>query len=415
MGSATKTSAMLRSLVIVSLILVAGIVTFPRLKFTAAMLLLSTQADIDDMETERMRDLLDRYPRLLPVIKQHDNFGQIIAEQVIRALKDNQDRVAVELSQPLQLELLRLFPDNLFLQALDVYPDDHAPGELANLDALSLLILAEAELNHLTFPILTQSDSGSQVPESFALLVVLYTNWQKNFALSEQLRSWYRQTQKISIGQDQILGEDLLRRKQNQPDVLDQKRRPAKEVMTSLALNLAMDPENHRLGENLIPGKPFLSSAEGASHWFFSDMSDGENFSKGSFFGDLDNDSLRILCFFTQKTEGRQVARGGFWHKHSIPLEKCLYIFGFRYRTLLDTESPTFWLDYQFKKEWKLEPTANQWKHAVFLFDNSAWGIKKIQPLLRIFGPGSAWFDDIWLYKWPRKEAGIDKEVLFIQ
>ncbi len=339
----------------------------------------------------------------------------IMAYMVKTALTKNKLNLDSVFPESIRLELIRMFPENLFFDTLQLYPETHPPCDWENLDELSFQILADTDLNSLAYQGLTRHFQSPQVADSAAVSVVLFTNWIRNYPLSEDLITRFKRKNLISQLQHQILSADLAQRKQNNSTSPNQGIPENFSVLQMLAHQVGIDPESFSIGENLIPGGSFLNKESMDAHWLFSDMSDSDRFSKGSFYGNFDTGALRVLCFFTSEVSGRQVSRGGFWHKHAIPLEKGPYVFGFKYRTLLDSESPTFWLDDQFKKEWKLEPTSNEWKQVVFFFDNAGWNVDTIQPLLRMFGPGSVWFDDVCLYKIKAEGDLVAREILFIQ
>ena len=92
-------------------------------------------------------------------------------------------------------------------------------------------------------------------------------------------------------------------------------------------------------------------------------MSDRAPFSKGSFYGDIDefeNSSIRVMGFFKEKKEKKQPSRAGFWYKNSIPLERKFYLLYFKYKILEGTEIATFWLSNELKKEPRLEKTLSR-------------------------------------------------------
>jgi len=171
-------------------------------------------------------------------------------------------------------------------------------------------------------------------------------------------------------------------------------------------------------GRNLIPDESFDNQYSLEKYWDFSDMSDSESWSKGSFYGDFDSmsdKSMRIMGFFVKKIENKEGARAGFWYKQDIPLREKPYLFCFQYKTLQGKEMPTFWLSYAFNKEWRLEPTDSKWKEIYYFFDNEKFKIPSIKPLLRMFGTGTVWFDDICLFEIDSRGAFVEKEALYIK
>ncbi len=176
---------------------------------------------------------------------------------------------------------------------------------------------------------------------------------------------------------------------------------------------LGVPVEMVRLGPNLVTNASFAQWSEGRpKDWIWSFMATGQPWNKGFFLGGPEpaapeGPGMRVDCLWVQQKEGLEPARAGFWHYdeerkdlRQISLEPGrYYVVSFDYRTE-DVAGPeaTVWLSYKPSPCWagdlRLPPTGGRWRHAAFACGPSQEGDDALRPLLRLFGPGSAAFDN---------------------
>ncbi len=313
--------------------------------------------------------------------------------------------------------LARKFPDNFLLDAVGLY--DQAPGnrDWENLDALSFRVLSDPGFNSISYAAAVKHAPECQFSEGFFENLLYFLNWQRNFDLSDRLLVWAFQQRVIDLSSAETLSRDLAIRKGGSDQDRETSRRGVDQMQAILGGHMADQDVEIILGENLIQDDGYKEKASWDELWNFSDMSDYGPFAKGSFFGAVDGPvdrSLRAMCFFIKSIPGKEDSRAGFWYKHPIRLESESYVWHFRYRTRGTTEKPSFYLQYAFDREWPLEPAAASWRDVFFVFDNSVVRKEKINFLLRMWGPGSVWFDDIGFYALGERVPLSEKFLLFI-
>ena len=121
------------------------------------------------------------------------------------------------------------------------------------------------------------------------------------------------------------------------------------------------------------------------------------------------------MGFFMRIDEKKAPCRAGFWLRQSIWTKDKTYLFHFKYKTLQDTERPTFWLSEKLNQEWLLEATGSEWKEVYYIFNNRKLRLYPIKPLLRMFGTGSTWFRHVYFSEIAIEDSPIDKDVFFTQ
>lgn len=309
--------------------------------------------------------------------------------------------------------VLKIFPENIFFDHLGIYEERDSLSDWDNFDALSLKLLREPRSNYFVFPVLTQLIIDKEIPDLSLYDLIYYLSWMENFTLAEDLLSWGCEEKKIGEDVYEELKKDLKQRK---------KERGADEVVIQelsypSIVSLGDNDLKIVLGRNLLAGGSFNLKNSLKQFWTFSDMSDREPFSKGSFFGDIDyleSSCLRVMCFFEKMVDGKGPARGGFWYNNRIFLQQRPYVFCFRYKTLHESENPSFWLSYGLKEP-RTGPASSAWKKVYFVFNNSHFKLEFVKPLLRMWGTGSVWFDDIGLYEIEMEGPVVEEDALFIQ
>jgi len=234
--------------------------------------------------------------------------------------------------------------------------------ESRNLDDLSLDMLADSELNDLNLQMLNIGSFNSS--KEFLVNLREYCRWKKNEFMALKFN-------------EKLSGGPL-----------------APEFKPSGTMHPA---ENG----NLLPN-PGLESQNGiVPDWVFSDMSDTKPFGPGSFTMGGDrvqgNDCLRIMGFFVgAENHVSKRARAGVWCQKSVPIGKEVYRFSFYYATGYGKEKASFFL-WQNIGEHLLTHTRGEWRQAEFILDNRQGRFTNLRPLIRMWGTGILWVDNISL------------------
>lgn len=182
---------------------------------------------------------------------------------------------------------------------------------------------------------------------------------------------------------------------------------PVSEKAVAFDALLGWNAVSGKLGNELIKNGTFsdLSRDGFPTNWMRSYMSSGEPWNHGLFVLGLDSGSARIDGMAINQIKGLEPARAGLWYQWPITIPaKTGYIFSFKYRTYnlqALTQGATFWLTYAngvtVESDQALEPTNGRW-HTVRLVDwNKSDKPIVMQPLLRSFGLGTVWFDNVSL------------------
>lgn len=357
--------------------------------------------------------------RLLPIIREKyindEKFLCMIAIELIN--KDKHVKFSEEVNLILPI-IIEKFPENLFLEYSNLYKEKNLLTDWENFDPLFFNILKNSKLNSISYNVLIQAISSKKISEGILLHLIHYLSWMKNYELAENLLNLGIKENKLDNSSYTYLLRDLnIRKHENSIQVarvsMDKQRIEntlrnffnSNEIKVDLRMNLVFDGS--------------LNNPDSINNiWDFSDMSEGVAWSKGAFYGDFDSisdKSMRVMGFFIKQTENREAARAGFWYKQDIPLGDKPYLFCFRYKTLQGKEMPTFWLSYAFNKEGELEPTDSKWREVYYFFDNKKFKIPSIKPLLRMWGTGTVWFDDICLFEIKSRGTFVEKEILYIK
>ena len=357
-------------------------------------------------ENKRLFELINRYK-----FYKNELFLSLFIKEMIKQNKVDLLQNESKFFLPIILEK---FPENIFLHNLNFYRTKNQ-REWRNFDLLFFKILEDSKLNFFSFKILTDSIYKGKILKEDLFNLIYFLNWRKNFSLAEDLLNWGMKEKIIDNNQYNFLLKDLIQRKRNKKIKYENNLKNIKNKLKELfgKKNIKI-----RIKENLIQDGSFTQRDSIKKYWFFSDMSDRKPFSKGSFYGDIDlieNNSIRVMGFFVKRIPGKGPARGGFWYKEKIPLKVKVYLFYFKYKTLIGKEIPSFWLAYEFRKEPRLGSTDFKWKEVFYIFNNKNLKIPKVQPLLRMWGTGSVWFDDIGLFEIEIQGASIEKDILFIE
>ncbi|MCP5046817.1 MAG: hypothetical protein GY940_06575 [bacterium] len=255
------------------------------------------------------------------------------------------------------------FKNNLYLHRL-------FPGFIdtvrhpENPDPLSLELLADPAANGLSEEVFREYIPS--LPDEFKANVAGFCRWKGN---EELIKSW---TWTI-------------------PDSLDSATEPPP---------MPLKPVETK---NNLLNSPGFDSAEGfKTHWVFSNMAGSPPFADGSFtMGQQplgQNKVLRIMGFFSGGQTPRTQSRAGAWYKKAVPVTKGYYVFSFDYATATGSESPSFYL-WKKIREQKLPAIPGHWRNVIFVLDNTGGRHKWLKPLIRMWGTGSLWVDNVCLLK----------------
>ena len=316
------------------------------------------------------------------------------------------------------LLIIDKFSENIFLDGLGLYGNELKDKAWDNFDMLFLKIIADPDLNALSCDVLIDSVRSDKIDKKYLPSLIYYLNWKRNFDLSRYLLDLGISEGNLSEEIQKSLTTDLSVRHSGLSKRSDVVCLAPAEIERKLHGLLKEKESSVSLGDNLLFDGGFKKITSLDKYWAFSDMSDGEPFSRGSFYGSIDefeNNSMRVMGFFIEKTEKRSPSRGGFLYNHYIPLKEKVYLFYFKYKTREATESPAFWLSKELKKEPRLKPTNMDWKECFYLFNNGILNLPEVKPLLRMWGLGSVWFDDIGLFEITTEGISIEKDLLIIR
>ena len=334
---------------------------------------------------------------------------------LIKKAKRSPEDVGIEDFIPL---IIDKFSENIFVEHLGLYGRINKDRVWDNFDPLFLKIIEDPDLNEWSQDILIESVRSDKIEEESLPSLVYYLNWKDNFDLSRALLSWGSEEGILDDKMQHFLASDLSARQAKLTKRITGAGIVEEEIEGRISGLLGVNESTVDLEEDLIHDGGFAEMTSLLEFWTFSDMSDRDPFSRGSFYGGIDefeNKSVRIMGFFSEKTGKRSFSRAGFWYIRNIPLEKKVYLFYFKYKTLEGTESPSFWLSRELKKEPRLKPTNMDWRECFYLFDNEKMGLSSVRPLLRLWGLGSVWFDDVGLFEMAPEGISIEKDLLIIQ
>lgn len=301
------------------------------------------------------------------------------------------------------------FRDNFFFHHLMGTIDKGSNKTWANLDDVTLEIMADKTMNAKTLAILKKIHRGLE-PMLIRNLVA-YTHWQGNRELSQQLKNDYPVLPGKGIPDDAV------------PVAVDSK-------ISGDSLHLFL-VEKYKLrasglSENLLAAAGFNSFPEFERNWYYSRMARENKFARGSFAMGLDpldqkeeagqkkpgktveksgkgdsitvNRSVRLMGFFTERQTGKSRPRTGVRYRHHIPATNGFYIFCFDYCTVTGKEYPSF-LVAGGLKEIHLHHTKKEWKKVVLIINNAFNDYNSMNPLIRMWGTGTLRVDNVSLFK----------------
>lgn len=299
----------------------------------------------------------------------------------------------------LKPNILNTFPENLYLDYLNFYSHRNQSYEWQNFDSLFLELVKSPKMNSLSSTILTIALNESKISPPTLFNLIHYLNWKNNLELSTKLLNISHKENLLSPVQRDFLSQDILARKFSK-DPKEKSKTPGKQITEVLRCFYDTPQGEIQMGQNLLHDGHFNQQNSLAQFWLFSDWANDELFSKGSYIGELDleeNQSMRIMGFFSESTHEKSPSRGGYQYNKHIKLKHNCYLIYFKYKTQTDNESPSIWLSYTLKTEFRFDPTGQKWKEAFLIIDNKQINSSEIKPLFRMWGTGTVWFDDLFI------------------
>jgi len=356
-----------------------------------------------------------RLSSLLEPYKSKDDFFLFLAAEILKGYYE--EGCVQEKFRDYLPVIKEKFPENIFLKQLGLYSEENIPKFSENFDPFFLHILKSSEFNTQSYDMIMNAVQDKLLSNHGLLNLIDFLNWQQNVSLSAKLLQWGIDEGRLSERQYRFLKRDLNLREDQKKHTGNKIRIDHEEIKRKIEEIFQNDEMNIALGENLIIDENLEDRDFPEKYWTFSDMSDTQAFSPGSYYGGLDlieNDSLRIMGFFSEREKKKQPSRGSFLYKYRISLKRKFYLFYLDYKTLNDTELPSIWLS-GIKKELPLESTENSWKKCIYLFDNAKLNINEMRPILRMWGVGSVWVDNISLFELNIEGRFVEKDLLIIR
>lgn len=273
-------------------------------------------------------------------------------------------------------EIKEKHKDNFYIQYL--YGNLGLNRNWQHLDSLSYRFLGNKRYNKMTQSILEELEKDFSLEFVENLLDFLY--WQGNIGLADYFIDNYN-----------IKNFNWVK-PNNHIDYISS----IKKLNTFIKeeYNLVID-------KNLIPSADFSTKNEYYKNWDFSNHSNHKPYGKGSFFVDLDkinqNSMVKIFNLFLNNN-GEFVSRGGMWFRERLELSEDYYIFSFDYWLKTGQEKPRFWLADDVRIPW-LDEKSKKWIKVIYFLNNSKGEVGFINPLIRIYGLGSMYVDNVFFSK----------------
>ncbi len=177
---------------------------------------------------------------------------------------------------------------------------------------------------------------------------------------------------------------------------------------------LGIEGDELLLGPNLIENAGFEQGETSPLGWDWSLMEGGDIRNKAAFRGGMDGfevyegeRSSRVEGFWTETAEDREGARAGYWAKEVELGPNTLWVLSFYYRTWnLGDGDASVWVSSDpeviFAHDHGWPATGGVWRKAVIVGWNRKASAAVVKPLLRNWGVGKVWFDEVAL-----REIGI--------
>jgi len=170
---------------------------------------------------------------------------------------------------------------------------------------------------------------------------------------------------------------------------------------------LGIGGDEFELGANLIKNGNLEEGDFQLEGWEWVEWIDRDKYERGLFVGKADSFeryegdvALAIAGIVVEEDSARKPARAGY-HGRSVTLEpKTLYLLSFFYKTEgLQNGEASVYLGKDprvvFPSDFRLPQTDGTWRKAFILGWNDLDEQTEIEPILRIWGEGTVWFDEV--------------------
>jgi len=172
---------------------------------------------------------------------------------------------------------------------------------------------------------------------------------------------------------------------------------------------LGVERDELLLELNLIENPGFEQGETSPLGWDWSLMAGSNVWNEATFFGGADGlevyegeQSSRVEGFWRETATDREGARAGYWAKEVELAPNSLWVLSFYYRTWNRSDGEaSVWVSYDpeviFAGDHGLPATYGAWRKAVIIGWNKKASTGVVKPLLRNWGVGNVWFDDVGL------------------
>jgi hypothetical protein len=272
------------------------------------------------------------------------------------------------------------YRDNFYFQ--NILNNLDKKREWQHLDEVSYFFLRDKKYNKLTISILDKLNP--EFDKEFLNNILDFLKWQDNI----ELFNYIKKKHKLN-NYEYIKPENAIKYKDSILKIKD-------------ILFKELSIKKELIGNNLIGAPDFEDEKKYKKYWSFANHSNGKPFGKGSFFVGIErvekNRMIRDINLYIDNSLVKDPARGGIWYKEGITVYKGFYVLSFDYWTKTGKGKPGFWLQYGINIPW-LPCFKQKWKKVVYILNNVNGEIKKLKPLIRMFGKGSMYTDNVYLGK----------------
>lgn len=263
-------------------------------------------------------------------------------------------------------------------------------GQWQNLDPVSLRLLADPEANPISEAILTQLQKSVQ--PQFPIILAGYLEWVNNDKLAARVRAIYHLPPPTPV-----------------PEFNETQ---SHHRLIAFLKSRGVFPQD-QLEDNIITNGAFDDISAYRGQWNLSVMAGPPHFSDGSFIagpeaGAKEGGWMRIFGFYTSAKPETAAPRGGAWFRNPVCLSEGYFVFAFDYFTLTGAEKPSFFLSRGASENY-LPSGAGLWRTAVLLINNSSQDAPFIKPLIRMWGTGCMFVDNVRLIQAPTVRKTIPR------
>lgn len=295
----------------------------------------------------------------------------------------DEEKLLQEFKESKITELTRKYNDNFYFQY--IFGDLSVKKSWEHLDQLSYYFLSYPAANNWTKKIFNEIEP--KFSKKFLYNLLDFLKWQNNLELFNYLSKKYQIDEYNYI-------------------------RPLKGIIYQISIHKMKDFVSNyfkigrdKIGENLLNCYDFENTTVFKNNWFFSDKSNKEPFCEGAFLVDneeiMNNNMIRVFNIYI-KNNSQEPSRGGIWYKDKFEISKGYYLFSFDYWLKNGQEKPGLWLGKQKGRSIKFllsQYEKNTWIKVIYILNNSKGNVDFVKPLIRMFGKGSMWVDNVFFSK----------------